>query len=439
MSLLSRLFSNKLSEKHSSPNIRFGRYSDSYKQSTKYDAWDVAVAAFEKCDYMDTYTAFFHYLRDDSENNVQFSGNDKALNFTVLQGSKKITGTATPEFVQAEVKIAKTTTLNVTIMRRLMEANARLDYCRYALDDENRLVMTFSTSSLDGSPYKIYYALKEMAIHADKLDDLLLDEFETLEAIEIDHLLQLPVAEKTAKYDFIVGEIIRIFNVIDHNPLNADQHPKAIAYLLLSLTYKLDYLTKPEGFMMDVLENIHRVQGDETKHLAQRNQLIRKRLTELLQRPEAAFFKEMYQAPLTFGIVAAAPHEQFTTFVTNELSAMNWYVELGHHEIAKAIPDFVVGYALFNYVLPRPDRDLLHLYYEVSEYKYFENLGFSQDYVSKEQQINPKPIKKAIKRITETNIAKYPNFKPDANVLDFTSMLAFVRSYIYMVANTNVG
>jgi hypothetical protein len=439
MSLISRLFSKKQPTTSASPNIRFGRYSDSYKQSTKYDAWDAAVATFEKCDYIDAYHAFFHYLSDDAEKNVYLTKNGEVLHFTVLQGSKKITGTASSDFVKAEVKIAKAPTLNVTIMRRLMEANARLDYCRYALDNENRLVMTFSTSSLDGSPYKIYYALKEMAIHADKLDDLLLDEFEMLEAIEIDHLLQLPTEEKTVKFNFITGEITRTFDVIANNPLNADQHPKAVAYLLLSLTYKLDYLTKPEGFMMDVLENIHRIQGDETKHLAQRNQFIHKRLNELLHRPQAAFFKEMYQAPLTFGIVAAAPHEQFTTFVTNELSAMNWYVELGHHEIAKAIPDFVVGYALFNYVLPRPDRDLLHLYYEVSEHAYFKTLGFERNYVDADQQINPKYIKQAIKHIAATHIAKHPNFKPDVNVLDFSSMIAFVRSYLYMVANTNVG
>jgi hypothetical protein len=438
MSLFHRIFLKKADTKNKQPNIRFGRYSDSYKQAEKLDAWDIALTAFEKGDYMDSYRAFFHYLRDDTEQNVQTSENNNEIIFTILQGSKKIVGVATPHFVKAEVKIAKSTTLNVTIMRRLMEANARLDYCRYALDDQNRLVMTFSSASLDGSPYKIYYALKEMAVRADKLDDLLLDEFDTLEAIEIEHLSHLPNREKQVKYQFIVGEISSVFDRIENSPLNVDQHPKSVGYMLLSLAYKLDYLTKPEGFMMDILEGIHRIQAEEAKSMAQKNQMIQKRLTELLNREKQAFFKEMYQAPLTFGIVNAAPHERFADFVQNELAAMQWYIDLEHFQIAKAIPDFVVGYALFNYVLPHPDRDLLHLYYEISEHEYFYALGFTNDYVNKEGQLNAKAIKAAIKKIAEKHIARYPTCKPDVQVLDFSSLLFFVRSYVYMIGNTNI-
>ena len=61
-------------------------------------------------------------------------------------------------------------------MRRLVESNYVLEYSRYGLDDDDNLVIKFDTSALDASPYKLYYALKEVAANADKQDDLLLDE-----------------------------------------------------------------------------------------------------------------------------------------------------------------------------------------------------------------------------------------------------------------------
>ena len=47
--------------------------------------------------------------------------------------------------------------------------------------------------------------------------------------------------------------------------LNAFQYPGGIAYLLLELSYKLDYLTVPEGMLMETLERIHRLYFTKTK------------------------------------------------------------------------------------------------------------------------------------------------------------------------------
>ena len=91
---------------------------------------------------------------------------------------KKAVGKANIEKVTIEAKIAKTDTLNIGFMRRLLERNFQLRYSRFALDEENNITIRFDTSVLDGSPYKLYYALKELTTNADKLDDLLIDDLD---------------------------------------------------------------------------------------------------------------------------------------------------------------------------------------------------------------------------------------------------------------------
>jgi hypothetical protein len=61
-----------------------------------------------------------------------------------------------------------------------MEANHRLNFSRFALDNDNHLCIVFQTGALDASPLKLLHALRELAINADKKDDLLLEEFKSL-------------------------------------------------------------------------------------------------------------------------------------------------------------------------------------------------------------------------------------------------------------------
>ena len=259
MSFLTRIFGGTATN-DDQPNVSFGRYSDAYKNEIQYDAWDKAVTLFEKEEYLESYQAFFEYLKDKEENNVQFKLGKGQIEFELLQGSRKITGTASTKKIVAFARIARTNkNLKLNFMRRLLEQNYGLKYSRFSLDSEDYLAIIFDSYSIDGSPYKLYYALKELATNADKQDDLLLDEFKSLEAAESTHLLSLPDKEKAAKYKFITNAIEEVVKEVQSNKLDANQYPGGVAYLLLDLVYKLDYLTKPEGFMMEALERIHRL------------------------------------------------------------------------------------------------------------------------------------------------------------------------------------
>ncbi len=441
MSLLDRLF-GRTKPAEPQPEIPFGRYSDSYKEESNHQAWTDALEHFENERYLESFESFFRYLRDDSEDNVRFwaAGKD-ALHFEFYQGSKKITGKANRDGLKAEAKIARTQSLNVGFMRRLIEKNFSLKYSRFALDEGNNLTIVFDTYSLDGSPYKLYYALKEVATNADKQDDLLLDEFRSLEPVDTSHLTELPEAEKAAKYNFTTGSIQRVLDEIDQNKLDPNQYPGGIAFLLLHTVYKLDYLVKPEGYMMETLEHANRAYySKDSKTTVQKNKALRRELQQLLDRPREEFFKEMYRGKSTFGITNPVEHEQIVTVIDAQLQQLDWYLNNGHENVALAIPGYVVGYCLFNFAVPRPDHDLFHLYYRITEADYFESLGFTQHFIDLDSgKLDKKAIRKAIGRIAGQNSQNYPKLRPDTSVLEFSDLPRFARSFLHMLRQLDLS
>ena len=439
MGLFDRIFGQN-EKLEPQPDIRFGRYSDSYKSTQNYDAWDVALDKFEAESYLESYRQFFKYLRDDYEDNVRYWDEDGGIHFELFQGSKKITGFANNKKLKAEAKVAKTQSLNVGFMRRLIEQNFSLKYARFALDEDKNIAILFDTYTLDGSPYKLYYALKELATNADKQDDLLLDEFSMLESVDSSHLQELPEAEKEVKFNYIQKEVEEVFEEKDKGRLNTEQYPGGIAYLLLNLIYKLDYLIKPEGYMMETLERVHRVYfAKDGKSTSQKNQMLCKELKKLVQRPKDDFFKEMYRVKSTFGITTPVNHDRVVSFIDGELNNMDWYKENKHMKVAISIPGYIVGYCLFNYAIPKPDRDLFHLYFQIIESEYFKTLGFTLEYYSSlENKFNKKLIKRAIEHIVEDNKTKYPKLNPAIGSLNYTSLADFAKSYLLMVRNLDM-
>ncbi len=430
MSFWDRLFGNQTSALPQ-PDVRFGRYSDAYKTDLQHEAWDRSLAQFESQDYLSAYVAFLEYLRDPEEGNVHWQLEDGKLSFELYQGSKKINGYADVHKVKIEAKIVKTQSLSTAILRRLMEQNFSLQYSRFALDADSNLAIVFDTYTLDGSPYKLYYALKELATNADKQDDLLMDEFAHLEPVETAHLQSIPEAEKEAKYTWLEKQIRETLELIERGRLDKNQYPGGISYLLLDLVYKLDYLIKPEGFMMETLERMHRLYfAKDERTVAQKNLAYCKELQKLAARPKEAFFREMYRVPATFGITISVGHEQAVQVIANELPKMDWYEENGHDEVALALTGYIVGKCLFNFAVPKYDRALFHLYFRIMEADYFQALGFQENFYEADgKTFHKRNIKRAIDQIAEA----HREISPDTGLLVFDAPVRFARSYLQMM------
>ncbi|MEO1626666.1 MAG: hypothetical protein AAFV25_16035, partial [Bacteroidota bacterium] len=439
MGIFNRLFGST-SSKDSQPRIRFGRYTDSYKGDEQYDFWDASLEHFEEDNYLKAYDCFLRYLRDEKEDNVRWEERDGVIHFEIYQGSKKIIGTADHLKISAEARIAHVENPDTDFMRRLLEHNFRLKHSRFALDGDNNITIRFDSFTLDGSPYKLYFALKELATSADKQDDLLLDEFRGLQAVDTEHLRPLSESEKALKFDFLTQQIGQTLSLLDRNEPPMAQYPGGYAYLLLDLIYKLDYILRPEGFTMETLERSHR-QYFANDHAPIREKIdqLRQELQALLDRDRSDFFREMYEVKSTFGITNPVAHDRVVSFIDGELHNMDWYVEHQYFDIAAAIPGYIVGYCMFNYAVPCPDRDLFQLYYRIVESDFFKRLGFGNVlYKTNSGGFDKRGIRREIRQIAEKNQARYPDFQPDVGLLKYNSLVDFARSFLLMVRELNL-
>ena len=379
------------------------------------------------------------YLKDDAQQNIQWQEVDGVLNFEFYQGSNLIKGTADSLHIRAETKLAQVKVFNPAFMRRLVEQNADFNYCRYALDDENCIVAVFDSFCADASPYKIYYALKELATNADKLDDLLLDEFPELIRISGAPRTDLPLPEKEFKYQYIRTKISQALKEIDHGPLDKNQFPGGIGYILLSLVFKLDYLIQPQGYMMETLERITREYfAAPDQPAARKNLTMAAELNALANRSKDDFFKEMYRVTYTFGITTPVAHSELVSFFDSELPNMDWYAQQGFSVAAQAIPDFLAAYSLFNYAPPEPIRHLLHLYFLITASDFFQGLGLPGSYIdSATQQLNKSKIINAIQTIETAGKKRYPTLQIPHKILEWHDMVSFSKSYILMIRDIN--
>ncbi|MGH2575539.1 MAG: hypothetical protein ACRDFC_07560, partial [Ignavibacteria bacterium] len=416
--------------------ITFGRYSDSFKPKEKINLWNESEKLFEEKKYMDSYKAFFNYIRDDKLNNVRFSQTDGKLDFEILQGSKIVRGYLDDKKVTAESDIAKFDKLSVALMRRLVEMNFTLYYTRFALNND-LICLKFDSSLIDGSPKKLYYALKELATRADKQDDLLIDDFSTLKTIEDAHIEKIPGQEKEIKYKYFRKWIEDTFKRISE--LKEDTFSGAISYLLLNLLYKLDYLISPEGTLMNELEKIsYAYFARDNKPHGEKNKVMKEGFQKLLDKPKDAVLEDLYRVKLTFGIANPAPHPAVLDAINSNINNVQWYIDNNKEDIALIIIDYIIGYCLFSYGLAKPTVNLFHLLIFIRNRDYFNELGFTEKYYdSLQNKFDEGAVKDKIDQILKEGIEQYPNLKFNADNLKFDKMINFARSFITEIQTLN--
>lgn len=442
MSIWDRLFgNNELSTSDDQPNYRFGRYSDAYKTVANYHAWDKALDDFEAERFQDAFCAFFDYLRDEEEDNVRYTIDDGKLYFEFYQGSKRITGFADEQQFRAEAKIARIGAVPAALFQRLTSENYELKYGRYAINEERCLCILFDTKLSDASPHKLYTALKEIALKADKKDDLLVSEYKELLPVEISHLQQLNPTEKEAKLAFLNDQISETLAYLSTNHCNPEEHPGAIAYLLLDLIYKLDYLLIPEGHTMEALERMHRMYfaHEKDQPVTYKNVRLIGELQKLKQRSEERFEEELYEGKSTFGLTLPVIHERIAGNIRRDLYNMDWYQDNGYPKIALALPGYIIGYSMFNYAPPPPTRDLFHLYYRIREDAYFRKLGYQQRFLRADGRPERRAIRNAIQEITDKHRKQYPRLRPALSHLDYDNLTNFSRRFLEMVMELDLA
>lgn len=410
--------------------VKLGRYSDSFKPKEKTEFWDECEKLFEEKKILDSYNVFFRYISNDEQDSVKTAGENSGIKFEIIQGTKIIRGFADDKKVTAESHIAEFDPPkggSVAIMRRLLEMNFQLFYSRFALKS-NLICIKFDTSTADGSPRKLYYALKELATRADKQDDLLLQDFVMLKPVETAPIEILPGNEKEIKYKYYVKWISETIKRTEG--LKEDKFTGAVAYLLLNLLYRIDYLIVPEGALMNELEKISFAYFlRDNKSFEEKNRHLKESFEKMLAMPKEKVTKDFYRTKLTFGIANPAAHQAVIDVFNSNLKNVKWFLENKYEDIAYIIYEYSAGYCLFTHGLAKPTVKLFQIIFNILEQDYFSDLGFEKLYSIEEKKFNESLIKKKVKTIIEEGKTQFPQLDFKTENLKFDSMSNFLRTY----------
>ncbi|MBK6937382.1 MAG: hypothetical protein IPH18_11265 [Chitinophagaceae bacterium] len=418
----------KKEEAKPEPVIYFGRYSDNNKTTAKVKRWTDADSLFKEKKYTECLDAFFDYVRDDAAANVVYERNGSEGRFHFFQGSKIVRGQFSAEELKAEVTLARMPQPSVPVMRRLLEMNFNLYYSRYALDND-RLCMRFDSDAQTTSPSKLYYGLKELATKADKQDDLLVQDFAALQSSDDEHVDNIPLQEKEVKYEYLQKWIKQTLDTVAL--VDADKFSGGIAYLLLSLIYKIDYLIAPEGKLLNELEKIGGIyfRKDE-RPVTEKNRDMAEEFKKMMAISKEEVFKNLFRSKYTFSIVAPQAYKTIADSIHGANQNMIWYRDNNYPYIATQICEYGIAYCQYSYSVPRVITELFHLLMIINHQDYFTALGFSTRYFDAgKNQFEDEVIVERIKTIQNSWKEKYPLMDFKTQNLRFDNLVNFNHTF----------
>jgi hypothetical protein len=418
----------KKTEPVQEPDISFGRYSDNNKPLAKINRWTDADSFFKQKKYPESLDAFFDYLRDDIVENVVYERNGREGKFEVYQGSKIVRGVFNSEHLSAEVTLAKMPQPSTPVMRRLLESNFSLYYSRFALDND-RLCMRFDSSIEGASPGKLYYGMKELATKADKQDDLLVQDFTSLQVSDSGHIAVLSQQEKETRYEYLQRWLKQTLDTIAS--LDADKLSGGIAYMLLSLAYRIDYLLVPEGRLLRQLEQTAGIyfRKDE-RPVAEKNRDMIEEYKKLQAWAKEDVFNDLIRSKYTFSIVAPQNYKTVTDSVHGAIQNMTWYRDNSHHFIATQVMEYGLAFCQYSYSLPKVISELFNVYMRVNYGDYYRDMGYKTIYYEASlNRFNTKAIIDKIKSIQEKWKDKYPLMDFKVQNLRFDNLVNFDHTF----------
>ncbi len=434
MGLWDKIFSNKIEVQRPEGDFEanFGRFSDAIKTTVQQEAWDKSVIHFENRDYQPAMEEFIHYIENNDRNNVVARQDDSG--FVIYQGSKSIRVQIKNGQIAAQCQVAETNQMHIGFMRRLLDLNYELKYVKYGLSDDNIITVLFETSLEDASPYKLYFGLKELAIHADKQDDLLVHEFNFLKPIHSGKISKPSKEEANHKLHFLRSNIQESIDLIESGKLKIEQYPAAGGYILLALLYKIDYLVRPEGKLMDKMEQMHKSYfGQSQKNVLMRLKNLKEELISLGELPEEMIKANLYQSVFTFGFTSPANTSAAFEVIDKELRNIQWYLDNQFDEYVTAIVEYIGGLSLFNFALPEVMKELYTVIYRITENDFFLKVKSLETLVDHQHRPDKTAIRNELNRIERKYKPDYPELDIDIKSLQYDQVSLFLYSYILMI------
>jgi hypothetical protein len=420
--------------------LRFGHYSDNNKTPAQTKAWYGAEECYKQKQWGEVMRKLFLYLRDDKEDAVRVTpGTDGSFQFEMAQGSRLITGSFDGKHLHAITPLASGAQPGTAPMRRLLELNYNLFYSRAGLSPDGTFYLLFDSDAASASPNKVYFGLRELATKADKMDESLLADFPTLTKAAGSPSTPLPEAELATKLTYFRKWIEEALKRAES--LNADSFAGAIAYVLLTTVYRIDFLMAPEGKLLSELEKISDLywsKKDESP-LVERNAAMKQALRELLDWKPEAIAECLYYSRDTFSIALPQKVEKSRDNINSSIRDSRWYVDNKYPDLAMALVEYGVLYNQFMYSMPQVLTDLTTIWCAVIYPEFFAALGLKEPLADAgTETLHRDRIQDATDIALSAWKEKYPSMKWEHSRVRYSNRYDFATSFADQMIHLNL-
>src|SRR5678816_1422984 len=157
-------------------------------------------------------------------------------------------------------------------------------------------------------------------------DDLLVQDFSSLQTIDTEHIIEIPPVEKEIKFRWLQKWVDDTISYV--KTLDADKFTGGIAYLLLTLAYRIDYLITPEGKVLHDLERIVEIyfKKDE-RQTTEKNRDMVAEFGNLKNKSKEEIFATLYRSRHTFAIVSPQNYKAIADSIYNANQNIKWYTD----------------------------------------------------------------------------------------------------------------
>ncbi|MGB9695676.1 MAG: hypothetical protein ACP5P3_05910 [Ignavibacteria bacterium] len=417
----------------------FGKYNDFVKSNEQLQALKEAEKQFKKLQYLKAYKNLIEYLMNPRRDNIKIlEDSDRLIKFELIQGSKRCIVTLTPTDILAESIVAVIKQSNVSLLRKLLEQNYYLMYSKTLLRD-NEIIVRFDSNTIDCPPEKLYLGLIELSVKADSMDDIILDQFAGY-LIPVDEEIKIPLPDdiKKIKYEYFVKWIQETLNKI--SSFDESMDPLITSYLLLTLTYRIDYLLHPEGVLSSELDKVNYTYFlDETKTIDEKIDYVTDLYRKLLSKNETEISKHFYYLNNSFSLLQPVSHQVIQEVIAENQRHIKWLEDNALEEYKTLIYEYISGYCLFNFKLPKPIVKLLHIGFIVLYPEYFNALGIGEKLYSKENNnFNVSLIKEKISGIIAESKELYQELEFNTDELNFETLERFFQTFYELISKMNL-
>lgn len=416
---------NTLELKH-----KFGRGINANIPENEDLLFDKSSLAFEEKNVLEAYQCFFKSIEnfsfDKSNENIVLNVEEDKLNFELYQGTAKIVGYVTKEYLYAEILITKNQNAHVALKRYVLERNYQLTYCKYFCDGEY-IKLKLYHDNITANPQKIFYPIREIALNGDFDKEYMKSEFPDTILEGIEHLKEVDEGELKIKYDYLHRWITELEDELLVLPTNDSVSMQSFLYLNLLL--KMDYLITPNYDICQKTSKKMQQYFTDDNSLEVNNEKLFEYIMELKEIEFDEFKGKFYDAKYTFNPTEKATHSEITLFIEESLTKIRWYKNNRYKRIIPTIYEYIAFHIMYNYGVHPVTKHLLHILIEVQNPDYFELFDYKKLYDKDSNEFSKKLIISKIDDVITPYQKRFKSLKPFGDKLSYASLNEFSNSF----------